>query len=259
VEQTHRVENTQIVNVDAQKTSLLKSEVENQMISEYQAMYTKGMPLSGTLGETYFKRQGITQWPDLIRFGMTSHPDNRKMTPSILCPSVNRAGDIVGLERIFLDKEGKPLNQTQRDMLGKVEPLNARHMRIWGEGESVIQHADAHRVFVVQGLEKALQVAQTHPHDRVISVTSFQDKHQRVAISSLMKEIIFVPASANIHAPKQQQALEQNLSKMYAEHKSVKCFMEVESMGKVQRSPITMDVNVSGRISTRQVEKEHEL
>jgi hypothetical protein len=206
----------------------------------------------------YFKNQGIIAWPATLRFGITVHPDNRKMTPSILCPSMNRVGEMVGLERIFLDKAGKLLNQTQRDMLRNREPLSARHIEIWNEGERVIQHASTHRVFVVQGLEKALQVMQANPRDRVISVTSFQDKHQRVAISSSMKEIIFVPTAVNAHTTKQQQELAQTLFKTYGEHKSVKCFLETESMGKPQRHALVL--GQAGRpMFTKQIEKEHEL
>ncbi len=102
-------------------------------------LYASSRPLPGTLGETYLNKRGIT-----LRDGMGSlrfHPrvwfDAETYRPAIIVGVHNNAGQLTGINRMFLDKNA---NLIERRALGelngnaaRIGPINAHHLLV-GEG-----------------------------------------------------------------------------------------------------------------------------
>lgn len=76
--------------------------------SDAAEIWAQGVPLPGTLAETYLHSRGLSYNGDALRF----HPGNRMMVARITDAIT---GEPMGIHRTFLDRDG---NRTEKKMLG---------------------------------------------------------------------------------------------------------------------------------------------
>ncbi len=114
-------------------------------------LYAAARPMAGTLGETYLGKRGIA-----LREGMGSlrfHPRAwfaaNTYHPAIIVGVRDNAGNLTGINRMFLDKTA---NLIERRALGELNGNAAR-----------IGPINVHHLLVGEGLESTLSFTVTHP------------------------------------------------------------------------------------------------
>ncbi|MFT2094676.1 toprim domain-containing protein [Acidiphilium multivorum] len=90
------------------------------------------------------RKLGFAIGNDRVRFrGDMPHPDHRKY-PALVCRIDNAAGDMVAIQRVYLDLEGRKAD---------VDPVKACKGPIWG---GAIRYATGPEIVVAEGPESAL-------------------------------------------------------------------------------------------------------
>ncbi len=140
-------------------------------------LYAKGTTISGTLAEKYLREfRGITGTiPDDFRFcAKLKHPDLGRMVPALLAPIKNAQNEIQGIVRIFLNSEGNKLNATYVDNRGNKLPATVKaNLGSMHNAAVIIKQAKfPGTVYIAEGIETALSIAQTKPLDTVIAALS---------------------------------------------------------------------------------------
>jgi len=102
-------------------------------------LYNDSRPLAGTLGETYLNKRGIAlcDWMGSLRFHPRAWFDASTYRPAIIVGVHSNAGNLTGINRMFLDKNA---NLIERRALGelngnaaRIGSINANHLLV-GEG-----------------------------------------------------------------------------------------------------------------------------
>lgn len=140
-------------------------------------LYAKGTTISGTLAEKYLREfRGITGTiPDDFRFcAKLKHPDLGRMVPALLAPIKNGQNEIQGIVRIFLNSEGNKLNAIYVDNSGNKLPATVKaNLGSMHNAAVIIKQAQCPGiVYIAEGIETALSIAQTKPLDTVVAALS---------------------------------------------------------------------------------------
>ena len=140
-------------------------------------LYAKGTTIAGTLAEKYLREfRGITGTiPADFRFcAKLKHPDLGRMVPALLAPIKNGQHEIQGIVRIFLNSEGNKLNTTYVDNSGNKLPATVKaNLGSMHNAAVIIKQAQfPGTVYIAEGIETALSIAQTKPLDTVVAALS---------------------------------------------------------------------------------------
>lgn len=134
-------------------------------IADARELWTRSVEPAGTPAETYLREaRGITMaLPPSIRFGMVPAWRDRetgewsKPQPAVICGIYDRAGDVVGIQRIFLRDGGRAKARMKRPKL-TLGRIRGASMRLGPVRETVI---------VCEGPEDGLSLAQELPEHSV--------------------------------------------------------------------------------------------
>jgi phage/plasmid primase-like uncharacterized protein len=162
---------------ETQKKSKALIQQEAKKLNFVRETYAKCMPIKGTLAEKYLREfRGITgPLPEDFRFApKIKHRDTQLMTPALVAPIRNAKGEIQSIVRTFLEKEGSKLNAKFINAFGEEKPaadkLNLGSM----ENAAVIVNKGKSSgiVYIAEGIETALSVAQAVPRHTVFAALS---------------------------------------------------------------------------------------
>lgn len=155
-------------------------DIDNQKkINKAKELYKKAIPINGTLAEKYLKehRHVTGNLPKDFKFiKAIRHFDTKEMVPALLAPIKDKDEKMIGIVRIFLNKDGSKYNQTFMDEQGNLEKATTKaNLGIASHGSVVVQKANIDRtLWIAEGLETALSVAQAVPNQTVVASLSVQ-------------------------------------------------------------------------------------
>lgn len=97
----------------AQRKREAESETRRRIVAG-RSVWHGAAPAAGTLAETYLRSRGITMpLPNTVRFGRLDYFDQETgeviatNVPAAICALQNAAGDVVGVQRIYLSADGR--------------------------------------------------------------------------------------------------------------------------------------------------------
>lgn len=142
-----------------------------------QALYQQGVPIQGTVAETYLRKaRGIQgTLPEDFRFiKATWHFETRENRPALLAPVWGEDHHLKAITRIFLNPDGSKYEGRYKDRQGKLQKANPRlSLGSMGKAGIVVQEGlNPRTLWLAEGLETALSVAQALPHQYVVATTS---------------------------------------------------------------------------------------
>lgn len=162
-----------------QKEVLKEAKVEMQKLKDVRVFYEKCIPVEGTLAEKYLRKgRGIkAELPGDFRFcAKVKHRDTKLLTPALIVPIRNIDNEISAIARIFLDKNGNQLNTTYENILGEIKKaapkLNFGGMKDAGVMISKTDFKGSDVVYIAEGIETALSVAEAIPHQTIFASLS---------------------------------------------------------------------------------------
>ena len=140
-------------------------------------LYAKAAHISGTLAEKYLREfRGITGTiPNDFKFcPKLKHSDLSRMVPALLAPIRNAQNEIQGIVRIFLNSQGNKLNASYIDHNGKNQQATVKaNLGSMNNAAVTINQAKfPGTVYIAEGIETALSIAQNKPLDSVIAALS---------------------------------------------------------------------------------------
>lgn len=142
-----------------------------------QKIYNQGMPINGTLAEKYLREfRGITgNIPEDFKFcAKVKHPDLGRMVPALLAPIKNGRNEVQGVVRIFLNVNGDKLQDTYLNADGKSlkATVKANLGSMANAAVTVNQGKFSGTIYIAEGIETALSIAQTKPLNAVFATLS---------------------------------------------------------------------------------------
>jgi DNA primase len=163
-------------------------------IADARMMWDACVPAQGTAAETYLSRaRGITMpLPAAVRFGVvpTSRDDDghwKRPYPAAVFAVTDAAGDVVGLQRVFLLNDGSDKRWGKRSKLSLGRP----------RGAAVRLHAGkSGRVILCEGPEDGLSLAQELPNHSVWVALG----------TAMMPEVEFPPSLSEVTIAGQNDA-----------------------------------------------------
>lgn len=166
----------QPINSGVDKTAKV-APVDQQKIKFAQKIYSAGVPVKGTLAEKYLKEaRGISAAiPADFKFcAKVKHPDLGRMIPALLAPIKNGQHEVQGVVRIFLNAVGDKLKETYLNADGKACPatVKANLGSMANAAVTVNQGTFPGTIYIAEGIETALSIAQTKPLDAVFATLS---------------------------------------------------------------------------------------
>lgn len=131
-------------------------------------VWQSGYPIAGTLAETYLRSRGITMdLPDTVRFARLDYWDQgtgkvigRKL-PALVCALQDSAGDLVGVQRVYLAPDGRGKADVPKPKLS-LGVIVGSAFRASGRYD-----CGATSVVVAEGPENGLSLAQGLPEAQV--------------------------------------------------------------------------------------------
>ena len=151
--------------------------IDPKKIKFAQKIYNQGVPIAGTLAQKYLKEaRGISvDIPDDFRFcAKVKHPDLGRMVPALLAPIKNRQNEVQGVVRIFLSPTGDKLKDLYLNAKGHATPatVKANLGSIFNAAVTINQGKFTGTIYIAEGIETALSIAQTKPLDAVFATLS---------------------------------------------------------------------------------------
>ncbi len=148
-----------------------------QRIEKARSLYQKGVPIAGTLAETYLRaHRGIQgDLPEDFRFVKSiKHFQTQEWRPALIAPVLDKENRLTGLTRIFLNRDGSQYKGFYQDDQGKPQKANPKiSLGVLGQSAVVVQEGiDPTTVWMAEGVETALSVAQAMPHQTVMATLS---------------------------------------------------------------------------------------
>lgn len=163
-------------------------------IGEAKKIYEQGVPIRGTLAQKYLHEfraiPGLL--PEDFRFKQDMiHPFTRKITPALLVPIRDKNRQIVGVESIFLDKNGDKLKGTFMRNGVEEKIISKVSFGIKKGGMVTVQESVVPRVlWIAEGVETALSVAKAMPNHTVVASLSAQQLKYAPVNKEVQKIII---------------------------------------------------------------------
>ncbi len=153
-----------------------KWEEQNQTrIESAKSIHQGTKEISGTLGEKYLHqtrgisketiaRSSITYWDKNTPWKNTDENEQLvnavNKTPAIVLPAIDQSGELTGVQRVYLDGY-KPIKNTFMEVAKLSKGVIAG-------SPAVVQKGDDGRVFVAEGPETALSIAEVEPNATVL-------------------------------------------------------------------------------------------
>ena len=162
---------------------------EQARIQWAQTEYRSGVPIPGTLAEKYLREHrsiGATLPEDFRYSPALKHLDTKKLTPALMAPLRDKDQRITGMVRIFLNPDGSKLTEEYRDEQGHWDTATAKANLGVAEQSAVLIQQGLGTLWVAEGIETALSIAQALPHQQVMASTS-------------VDRLKSIPVAADIH------------------------------------------------------------
>ncbi len=166
-------------NIDKPKAAAIVKidPIDPKKIKFAQKIYHQGIPIDGTLAEKYLRefRGIIGNIPEDFKFcAKVKHPDLGRMVPALLAPIKNGQNEVQGVVRIFLNANGDKLQDTYLNTDGKSLPatVKANLGSMANAAVTVNQGKFPGTIYIAEGIETALSIAQTKPLDAVFATLS---------------------------------------------------------------------------------------
>jgi conjugative relaxase-like TrwC/TraI family protein len=158
------------------------------------SLYHKAVPIKGTLAEKYLKEhRGITgDLPKEFRFLKTDqHFQTKKYLSALVAPYKDKEGNMVGIVRIYLNKDGSKYQDTFKGKNGKQAKAASKANRgVSSYGSVTVQEGIIPRtLWIAEGVETALSVAKAIPNQTVVASLSVQQL-SNVPISPETKKVV---------------------------------------------------------------------
>lgn len=181
-----------IAKAEAAAKALAKDEAER--IKKALDCYNRSIPITNTLAQKYLREtRGIqSELPEDFRFcERIKHKDTQKWTPALVVPVRNAKGEIQGITRIFLDKDGKKLKTSYIDKFGnKKAAADKLSLGLLTQTEAIVnQGQNAETVYIVEGIETALSVRDARPEHKIV-VTLSASRLYDVPLSAETKRVV---------------------------------------------------------------------
>ena len=162
---------------DKLKNQKLEKAFQQEKITHAKKIYDKGFSIKATLAETYLRRyRGIkAKLPEDFRFSPgIPHPDTRELTPALIVPIRDKEQSIIGIVRIFLNKEGDKLNGQILDAKNNTIAITSKaNLGLMKGGAVHIQSGIIPgTLWVAEGVETALSIAKARPNAAVLASLS---------------------------------------------------------------------------------------
>ena len=152
-------------------------EEEKIRIKKALRLYHKAVPIEGTLAEKYLRdHRGIAgELPKDFKFLKSDqHFQTKKYLPALVAPYKNKAGETVGIVRIYLNQDGSQYKDTfidKRKEAAKAVPK--ANKGISAHGSVTVQNGVISRtLWIAEGIETALSVAKAVPNQTVVASLS---------------------------------------------------------------------------------------
>lgn len=178
----------------AEKEAKLIKRNEAKRIKIARDCYNKSIPLVNTLGEKYLRDyRGIKgKLPNDFRFcARIKHRDTQQWTPALVLPARNSKGEIQGITRIYLDNKGNKLKTTYIDALSE-EKKAADKLSLGVLSKTAVivnQGKSSETIYIAEGVETALSVAQALPEQKVVASLS-ASRLQDIPLSPETKKVV---------------------------------------------------------------------
>ncbi|MGI9214455.1 MAG: toprim domain-containing protein, partial [Gammaproteobacteria bacterium] len=168
---------TKPINTNTNQKSQQVTTLDLKKIAYVNKIYNSGTSISGTLAEKYLREfRGINGCiPSDFRFcAKLNHPDLNCFLPALLAPIKNEQDQIQGIVRIFLNKDGNKLNSTYVDDQGgsRKATVKANLGSMINAAVTVNQGKVRNTVYIAEGIETALSIAQAKPNNTIIAALS---------------------------------------------------------------------------------------
>jgi len=188
-----------------EKNAQLEQQETQKKLELVRREYARGVSIFGTLAEKYLR--GFRDIPGTLpadfRFKMIKHLDTKKLTPALITPIRDKDNIIIGLARVYLNRDGSKLTETYRTKNGRVE--KATDKAILGKannGAIVVQRGTiSGTLWVAEGVETALSVAKAMPNHTVIASTSL-DRFRIVPVSIDTQKVVICADNDGPNIPK---------------------------------------------------------
>jgi len=159
------------------KTQSEPAVVNPDKSNQAKKLYAQAIPIKGTLAEKYLREvRGIQgKLPSDFRFVQaTRHFETGDYRPALIAPIWDANHQLKALTRIFLNPDGSQYKAVYQDEQGKTQKANPKlSLGSMGQGGVVVQAGlDPRTLWVAEGVETALSVAQAKPTQTVIASLS---------------------------------------------------------------------------------------
>jgi phage/plasmid primase-like uncharacterized protein len=166
--------------------------------------YNRSVAITNTLAEKYLKEtRGIkAKLPEDFRFcARIKHKDTQKWTSALVVPTRNIFGEIQGITRIFVDKEGNKLKTTYTDKFeNQAKAADKLSLGVFGQTEVIVNKGkSSETVYIAEGVETALSVRDALPQYKVVATLSASRLHD-IPLSIDTKKVVICADEDGPHA-----------------------------------------------------------
>ncbi|MBP6103533.1 MAG: relaxase domain-containing protein [Gammaproteobacteria bacterium] len=159
----------------AQRNVASEEAAKQERIQWAQTVYKSGIPVVGTLAEKYLREHRSIQGalPEDFRYSPAlKHLDTKQLTPALMAPLRDKDHRITGMVRIFLNADGSKLEARYKDDQGQWQKATTKANLGIAEHSGVIVQQGQGTLWVAEGIETALSIAEAMPHQKVMASTS---------------------------------------------------------------------------------------
>lgn len=151
--------------------------IDRQKLKYIEKIYKASQSIKDSLAEKYLRDcRGIKgPLPADFRFcAKLKHPDLGKLIPALIAPIKTQAGELQGIVRIFLNKDGNKLSATYIDARGEQKHATAK-ANLGSMAQATVHinaGIDDKTIMLAEGIETALSVAEAMPLNKVVATLS---------------------------------------------------------------------------------------
>jgi len=183
-------------NRPIQNSAFRQENARQERIQKALSIYKSAIPISDTLAEKYLRdfRGIVGELPSDFRFiKATKHLDTQKLVPALIAPIRDKEGEITGITRIFLNRDGSKITDTYINSVGKIEKVTDKaSLGVSKDGAVVVQQGDLNTIlWVAEGIETALSVASIIPNQTVVASLSV-NQFKNVPVGIEVQKIVIL-------------------------------------------------------------------